>query len=88
MVLVDSFNNISTNYDSGLLIGTELFLPAAGFRSSIGGALSLRASGGYYYSSTQFGPQDAYSFAFESPDNFVTGTDTSLQGMSVRCICE
>ncbi len=88
MVLVGSFNNISTNYDSGLLIGTELFLPAAGFRSSIGGALSLRASGGYYYSSTQFGPQDAYSFAFESPDNFVTGTDTSLQGMSVRCISE
>lgn len=88
LVFVGSFNGGTTNYDSGLMVGTQLFLPAAGFRSGLDGGLGLRGTGGYYYSSTFFLPADAYSFALESPSNTVTGTDTALHGMSVRCIAE
>lgn len=82
---VGSFNIGATNYTSGLSLGSELFLPAGGFRSSGDGSLVLRNAFGYYWSSTEWTLVQAWVFQFLSNVNAIY-TDSRLFGMSVRCV--
>ncbi len=77
----------STNYSSGKQFGTELFLPAAGFRVNNDGALGGRGSYGYYWGSTEYGAVNAWYLYFYSSD---AGTDNYNRstGFSARCIAE
>jgi hypothetical protein len=72
-----------TNFSAGLMVGSDLYLPAAGVRGANNGLLSNRGFRGEYWSSKYgscfyFGE---FSVVGDSPVN-----DTS--GLSIRCILE
>jgi len=63
-----------------------LFLPAAGWRNRVNGALSLVGTHGYYWSSSVSGT-DARVFWFNSGSVGVVNGNRAL-GFSVRCVAE
>jgi uncharacterized protein (TIGR02145 family) len=80
--------NSSTNYSSGLLIGSSLFLPAAGFRQDGGsGALSQRGSNGYYWSVSEPSNLNGTALTFSSTAASTAGYGRRVAN-SVRCIEE
>jgi uncharacterized protein (TIGR02145 family) len=84
-----SWTDSNTNYTTGKRFGDNLFLPAAGYRNgNSGGALFLRGSYGYYWSSSGGGSNNAWNLFFNSG-----GADTyyhfnRTDGFSIRCIAE
>ncbi|HIB8182308.1 TPA: hypothetical protein ACWX1I_003727, partial [Elizabethkingia anophelis] len=83
-----------TNYTTGLKIGDNLFLPAAGYRNGVNGngVLVGRGSTGRYWSGTT-GDTDprAYRLDFTSTTTSVIGGflfNSKFDGNSVRCISE
>jgi uncharacterized protein (TIGR02145 family) len=78
------------NFTTAISFGTStiktLTLPAAGFRSFNYGPLSYRGYKGYYWSSTEDGP-DAWALYFSSSSAYTTTNDRTY-GYSVRCVSE
>jgi uncharacterized protein (TIGR02145 family) len=74
-----------TNFTSGKKFGTELFLPAAGYRTFNDGKLFFRGAYGNYYSSTEIGVFEVWGMYFYLNE---IGTDdfNCAHGVSVRCI--
>ncbi|MDC8107195.1 hypothetical protein MTQ00_22160 [Chryseobacterium sp. B21-037] len=81
-----TWTNSPTNYSSGGKFGNTLFLPAAGSRNNVNGALFSRGNNGYYWSSTQYASAYAYNLNFGSTGVNVITNRTN--GYSVRCIQE
>jgi len=85
-----SWSSSSTNYSSGLRIGSGnsgLFLPAAGFRSDINGALNSRGSNGSYWSSSEANEVNLARYLNFSLNSTNGGLlETRSKGMSVRCV--
>jgi uncharacterized protein (TIGR02145 family) len=81
------WTNLATNYSSGAMIGSGLFLPAAGWRRSTDGTLFYRGNNSIYWSRTVNNSVSAYYLVF---DRLTQNTDNSnkLDGFSVRCIAE
>ncbi len=84
---VGTWSISATNYSSGKKFGNNLFLPAAGDRSSGNGALSGRGNYGGYWSSTEYGLFNAWFLNFNS-SIVVTSDNKRTTGRSVRCISE
>ena len=89
---VGSWTSGTSNYTSGRAIGTELFLPAAGYRSTSSGALISRNSIGVYWSSTETTTATlAWYLTFDSSTIVTGSTNTAYAraaGLSVRCIAQ
>ncbi len=88
---VGSFNQEPTNTDAGILFGTELFLPLAGYRDIPDGKTEYRSLIGYYWSSRLDYSMLADAFALiadgVSP-SIASLTSDRLYGYSIRCIAE
>jgi len=92
-------NNTKTNIPSGTwssgtdswtgaMFGDNLFLPAAGERYYIGGALSNRGTYGYYWSSRMRSAPEAYYARFHSGGARMDYDFFRTFGQSIRCIAE
>lgn len=87
---------MSANYASGLTIGSNMFLPAAGKRYWDNGYLVERGMYGYYASTTEtiWAGQDPYRFAllmmFHKGSNkgYINTGEEKRSAISVRCIKE
>ena len=84
---VGTFSNSATNYGAGKKFGTQLMLPAAGFRLNDDGALYFRGGSGLYWSSTESDDNNAWLLRFNSSDAF-TNIRNRTYGLSVRCVAE
>lgn len=84
---VGTWVSSSTSYNSGVKLGSNLFLVSAGIRSNNIGALFYRGSRGYYSSSSSYGNSEAWYLGFGSGTSNIY-FDTRTYGMSVRCIAE
>ena len=82
-----SWSTSATNYSTGKNFGSALFLPAAGGRDNSTGALFIRGSNGYYWSSTEYGAGLAWDLGFLSGGAYVD-YDYRTLGFSVRCVAE
>ena len=78
----------STNYSSGKMVGSDLYLPAAGYREISDGSLSSRGYFGDYWSSTENGSSNAYHLYFDSSNVISDFNSPRNYGLSVRCIKE
>jgi uncharacterized protein (TIGR02145 family) len=78
----------ATNYSTGRSFGTNLMLPAAGYRSSTDGSLSNRGSDGFYWSSTQLASDFALNLVFISGYSNSEDLNFRRDGLSVRCAAE
>ena len=80
-----TWTNTPTNYNSGISVGNNLFLPATGYRDRVDGSLKTRGIFGHYWSVSKATFNGSWSFAFSSSDKIFpeTGRDN---GLSVRCI--
>ena len=79
----------STNYSTGKMIGSNLYLPATGFRNFSDGQLIQRGITGHYWSSTE--QSTSYTvFSYYLYLNGFGATATFVQdrlfGFSVRCV--
>ncbi|MEN9414683.1 MAG: hypothetical protein RLZ62_987 [Bacteroidota bacterium] len=75
-----------TNYSCGVKFGSKLFLPAAGGRSHLNGALVYRGHYGIYWSSTEYG---ARSWLLHFNDrNAGTDGNERAGAPAVRCIAD
>lgn len=94
-----SWVSATTNYSSGVKLGTKLFLPMAGKRRLGDGVLADRGGQGFYWSSTANGSSQAwimnlYSFIDDSPDSDYQSFDVKISaharvnGYSLRCVAE
>ena len=84
-----SWDNIPTNYTSGLKIGEKLMLPAAGARKSSGGELVNRGYFGFYWSSLEDGYADRayYMYFYDKEEGTSSGGNYyRTSGLSIRCI--
>jgi uncharacterized protein (TIGR02145 family) len=81
-----SWTSSATNYDSGKNFGSDLCLPAMGFRSSGNGSLSGRGFEGMYWSSTESGTSNGIRLNFLGGTGILTGIFTRTYGLSIRCI--
>ena len=73
---------------NGFMIGSNLYLPAAGYRTYSNAVVYYSGSYGYYWSSSVNGT-NAYNLYFGPTYIYTNGTNSSPQranGMSVRCI--
>ncbi|NDV95293.1 hypothetical protein D0T84_10215 [Dysgonomonas sp. 521] len=79
-----------TGSTSGYKVADALYLPAAGYRSSGTGSLSLVGNKGYYWSSTRSSDYTNYSFNLIFTSSLVgPGSDTwRAYGCSVRCVAD
>lgn len=77
----------TTNYSSGKIFGSNLFLPAAGFRYDDSGGLYGRGYSGIYWSSTEIGSGNAWYLEFLNNTASI-GNYFRTSGVSVRCISE
>jgi len=86
---VGTWNNSSTNYNSGISVGNGLFLPTTGYRDSSSGSLDFRGSIGFYWSTTYSSATNSafYLTAFNSGATTGTGVGNTM-AMAVRCIAE
>ena len=79
----------NNSYNSGLMLGTSLFLPAAGWRGGgSSGTLATRGVGGFYWSSTQINNTNGYGFEFSNNRTITNDTNGRDYGLSVRCVAE
>ena len=85
---IGTFNPGASNYSSGIKIGAGLFLPAAGQRGFNDGSLEDRNLGGYYWSSSPYGNDEAHYFYTYSGYPYVSFTIDRVLGFPVRCIAE
>ncbi len=80
------------NYTSAMQIRTgtvtTLTLPATGLLMSSNGRLATRGNQGYYWSSTVYGPTNAYGASISSSNIGVYNSIDSTSGLSVRCVAE
>jgi uncharacterized protein (TIGR02145 family) len=76
-----------TNW-TGCMYGDNLFLPAAGYRDHISGALNYRGHLGDYWSSRMYDATYAYDMYFYSTGQTVNDNDYRTYGQSIRCIEE
>jgi uncharacterized protein (TIGR02145 family) len=86
-------NNYPENTGKGLrfrpdgTIRTSVFLPAAGYRSRISGALVNVGTNGYYWSSAASGT-NALDLTFSATTVLPTNSYNRSTGFSVRCVSE
>jgi uncharacterized protein (TIGR02145 family) len=88
-----SFTESTTHYGSALHYGPNastklLTLPAAGFRGSSTGQLSVRGNGANYWSSTENGTTGGFSLFFNNVSQLPSNGNGRLNAMSIRCIQE
>jgi uncharacterized protein (TIGR02145 family) len=77
------------NFISGKLIGTAMYLPAAGTRNSNDGLLTSRGYSGYYWSSTQYNNNSSLAYCLYANSGTPTvGNNTRAIGFSIRCIAD
>ena len=84
---VGSFTPSATNYAAGKKFGTQLMLPAAGYRGLDDGALYYRGDFCLYWSSTEYDNIYAWYLLFSSSDAY-TINNLRTYGLSVRCVAE
>jgi uncharacterized protein (TIGR02145 family) len=87
--ITGSFSDSDTNFGAARHFGAgvnRLTLPAAGYRDDSDGTLNNRGDDGYYWSSTENGP-NASSRYFNSSDAGSSVSDRA-SGFSVRCVSE
>jgi uncharacterized protein (TIGR02145 family) len=84
---VGSWNNSANAFDSGVYLGDNLFLPAAGVRDKRNGLLRALNTSGFYWSSTAFSTSNSWLMGFNDKNTY-TGHDNRTYGNSVRCIAE
>ena len=77
----------ATNYSNGRFFGTDLMLPAAGYRNISDGALVDRGEFGDYWSSKESGTDDAHALNFGCC-GALTFNFSRRHGFSLRCIAE
>ncbi|AJW65183.1 Fibrobacter succinogenes major domain (Fib_succ_major) [Elizabethkingia miricola] len=76
-----------TNYNNGIKIGNDLFLPIAGYRQSLnGGELGGRGFSGEYWSSGILGVRGASLLITNG--SMVGATATRTLGLSIRCFAD
>jgi uncharacterized protein (TIGR02145 family) len=79
----------TTNYQTGKMFGSGLFLPAAGYRDSENNnnaVLALRGSHGLYWSSSVLSTNAYYLFFSSTTQN--TNFFTRTRGFPIRCIAQ
>ena len=76
----------SASYWSGIMLGDDLFLPAAGYRNSSNGSLTNRGSVGNYWSSLPVDADNASYATFSFSNSGNTNTGPRAMGYSVRCV--
>ncbi len=84
---IGTWSESATNYSSGKSFGSNLMLPAAGYRYYFNGTLYRRGINGYYSSSTEDGSSNAWRMSFAAGD---AGTYSRYRtdGFHVRCAVE
>lgn len=80
-----TWSAIDTDYDSGKMVMESLYLPAAGYRTTLG-EIYARNAFGIYWSSTEIN-SGAYNLFFYSSET-IDNNDNRLCGLSVRCVKE
>lgn len=87
-VIGANWTESATNFSTGLMYGTGLFLPAAGLRWPNNGMLSYRGRSGEYWTKTSNRSQSpAYSnFINIYQDNFSVSLGERTYGLSIKCI--
>jgi uncharacterized protein (TIGR02145 family) len=75
------------NYSTAIKFGNGLLLPAAGYRTNMGGALGNRGALGYYWSSTAPSAGSGLYLLFYKPSVDVAGS-IFTNGFNIRCISE
>ncbi|MCL1638480.1 hypothetical protein OZ664_10805 [Elizabethkingia sp. HX WHF] len=76
----------STNYNNGIKIGNDLFLPATGYRSFNNGQLGGRGFGAEYWSSGILGANGTSLVATNG--NATTGDAPRAGALAIRCLAE
>jgi uncharacterized protein (TIGR02145 family) len=84
---VGTWEGFGTNYTSGIKIGNNLFLPAAGIRRYFDGSLSNRGYSGFYWSSTASFIDDTWHLNFNER-RAIANHIIRTSGLSVRCVAE
>ncbi|MDX8571849.1 hypothetical protein OZ666_09155 [Elizabethkingia sp. HX QKY] len=79
-----NWTSSSTNYNNGIKIGNDLFLPATGYRSFNNGQLGGRGFGAEYWSSGILGTNG--SSLLVTNGNATMGIGSRTLGMAIRCI--
>uniref|UniRef100_UPI0033412BCE FISUMP domain-containing protein n=1 Tax=Flavobacterium sp. TaxID=239 RepID=UPI0033412BCE len=85
---VGTYTSSSTNYIAGKNVNNSLYLPASGYRDSSDGALGVRGSFAFYWSSTVIGSNNAYNLEFNSGSVNPADNSYRINGFSVRCVAE
>jgi uncharacterized protein (TIGR02145 family) len=83
-----SWSISATNYSSARFFGSDLMLPAAGYRSSTSGELRYRGSIGSYWSNAEDGGYGGARNLYFSSSSADRRTNDRGGGLSVRCISE
>jgi hypothetical protein len=78
----------STNYSAARYFGSDLMLPAAGFRNSNSGILEHRGSYGLYWSSSESSNAGAWDLWITNGPPPDPPGNSRLRGLSVRCVAE
>ncbi len=84
---IGTWSSNATNYSSGKSIGSNLMLPAAGYRIYGDGSLASRGNDGNYWSSLEYSSTESWGLFIYSGDaemDFYIGG----YGLSVRCAAE
>ncbi len=77
----------ATNYSSGRFFGTNLMLPAAGYRTFTVGSLVYRGFSSHYWSSTESNPS-AWNLAFNSTSSNLIDGYYRINAFKVRCVVD
>lgn len=83
-VFVGTWTQGPTNYSSGVLLGSSLFLPAAGYRLKSNGELSVQGSNGNYWSSSVSDSFAQHLYFFDGTVSIRNGDRPAA--CSLRCI--
>ena len=84
-----SWTSSTSNYTSGVYVGSSLFLPAAGIRSASDGSLNYRGLNGGYWSTMGVSTTNSYSTTFNNSGSLNPMSNYGRSaGFSVRCIAK
>lgn len=86
-VMGSNWTASANNYTTGRRYGDALFLPAAGYRYYLDGALYYRGSAGYYWSSTTRSSTEGY-YLHSGVSETKIGSTTRSYAYSIRCVAE
>ncbi|NDV46712.1 hypothetical protein D0T49_06590 [Paludibacter sp. 221] len=75
------------NYNTGITIGKNLFLPAVGLRNYSNGELNNRGNSGNYWSSTQYDTANSNQLSIYRLKALTGYSDKSF-GFAIRCVAE